>query len=83
MSTLGAMDMHLLKREIELLGESLEAQRLAQQGELGHVKLELDTLKRYLEEHFLGFENRFEALYREEQQKFNPENSRREKSQSL
>ncbi len=75
-------DLHLLKKEIEFLGETLAAERLEHRAELGRVKLQLDTIKRYLEEHFLGFENRFEAIYREEKQRFNPEKDR-EKNQRL
>jgi hypothetical protein len=66
-------EIETLKQELLVQGEQLESEILGRKSELGRLKLEVQTLKKLLDELQPGFLQRYEKQYAVERQRFDPE----------
>lgn len=66
-------EIHLLKKEIEVQGELLNKEVLERKTEIDQLRLEIKTLKRLIETIEPGALKRYDAIYAEEKQSWNPE----------
>jgi hypothetical protein len=63
----------ILKQENLVQGELLENERLERKAEVGRLKIEIQTLKKLLNEISPGFLAKYDDLYANERQRFDPE----------
>lgn len=68
-----ARQIETLKQELIVQGEQLENEVLARKAEVGRLKIEIQTLKKLLDETQPGFIAKYEKLYSNERQSFDPE----------
>jgi hypothetical protein len=68
-----ARQIETLKQELIVQGEQLENEVLARKAEIGRLKIEIQTLKKLLDEQQPGFTAKYEKLYANERQSFDPE----------
>lgn len=66
-------EIETLKQELLVQGEQLESEVLERKAEVGRLKLEIQTLKKLLEENQPGFIARYEKSYSAERHNFDPE----------
>jgi hypothetical protein len=66
-------DLKLLKEELSVQGDLLEQERLERKTEIDELRLELETLRHYLEEKDPEFRKRFCEIRDRKRQKWNPE----------
>ncbi|MGK5081803.1 hypothetical protein WDW37_00735 [Bdellovibrionota bacterium FG-1] len=67
------MDIQLLKKQIETQGEFLNHEHLERRAEIDQLRIELNTLKRLFEQIHPGFHKKYEEMYRQQKQEWNPE----------
>jgi len=72
-------DIHLLRKEIEVQGELLAQERFERKAEIDRLKIQIETLKRLLEETNPGFLARYRSAYPRERESFDPEMNPRDK----
>ena len=70
---ISSREIHLLKREIEILGEALSRERLHRIAELDQMHLENKALRKVLEKLLPNFGESYDSAYDELRQSFNPE----------
>lgn len=63
----------ILKQENLVQGEQLENEKLERKAEVGRLKIEIQTLKKLLNELNPGFLAKYDKLYANERQSFDPE----------
>jgi hypothetical protein len=74
---------HLLQKELESAGSRTEELRLNLIAAIDALKIEVEVLRRFMEQHYQDFSRRYGALREEVIQQFDPEwveRARREKS---
>jgi len=77
---------HLLQKELESAGSRTEELRLNLTAAIDALKIEVEVLRRFMEQHHQDFSRRYGALREEVIQQFDPEwveRARREKSPRL
>jgi len=62
-----------LKQELLVQGEQLESETLGRKAEVDRLKIEVQTLKKLLDELQPGFLAKYDKLYATERQSFDPE----------
>jgi hypothetical protein len=66
-------EIELLKNELLVQGELLERERLDRKTETDHLKLEVRTLKKLIDQGTPGFLAKFQSLYASERENYDPE----------
>ncbi|MFL5815506.1 MAG: hypothetical protein ACJ763_18160 [Bdellovibrionia bacterium] len=68
-----AHQIETLKQELIVQGEQLDSEVLSRKAEVGRLKIEIQTLKKLLDELQPGFMAKYDKLYSNERQSFDPE----------
>jgi hypothetical protein len=68
-----ARQIETLKQELLVQGEQLENEVLSRKAEVGRLKIEIQTLKKLLDELQPGFMAKYDKLYSDERLSFDPE----------
>jgi hypothetical protein len=71
-------DVHLLKQELAAQGDLLDQERLERRAEVDELRLEINVLKRLLDQARPGILGRYDELLAEERQTWNPDLRKKE-----
>ena len=69
-------EVELLKKELLAQGDLLNQEILERRAEVDRLKIQVDALKKLLDQLQPGFISKFDGIYAEERQKFDPERER-------
>ena len=69
-------DLQLLHKELETMGDDLDRERLELRGEIDDLKIQIQALKKSLNQLLPGFDASWKKAYDEELQSFDPESQR-------
>ncbi|OFZ21620.1 MAG: hypothetical protein A2X94_00340 [Bdellovibrionales bacterium GWB1_55_8] len=67
------IDLNMLRKEVEIQGEVLGRERLERKAEVDELRLQVEVLKSLLAQQYPDFKKRYEELYQDKRENFNPE----------